>query len=111
VKTEELKSLSVVLRELGSSYEETLDAMKEVAKNSHLAGRLWKNGEKKTLVKMGLALIALPDPIVSDIIGALLISAGIVQAKIKSSTLHVEDVYNTFPKLIKELHESKRELF
>ena len=110
VKPEELKNVAVMLRELGLSYEETLVAMKGVAKESHFVGRLWKKGDETRLVKIGLALIAFPDPTVTDIVGTVLVSAGIIQAKIKRSTLHVEDVYKTFPKLIKELQMSKREL-
>jgi len=109
VKQEELKNVAVMLRELGLSYEETLDAMKGVAKESHFVRRLWRDGDKGMLIKIGLALIAFPDPTVSDIVGTALVSAGIVQAKIKSSTLHIEDVYKTFPKLIKELRISTRE--
>jgi len=110
VKPEELKNVAVMLRELGLSYEETLDAMKGVAKDSHFVGRLWRDGDKTRLVKIGLALIAFPEPAVSDIVGTFLVSVGIIQAKIKRSTLHIEDVYKTFPKLIKELQISKREL-
>ena len=102
--------MAVMLRELGLSYEETLDAMKGVAKESHFVRRLWRDGDKGMLIKIGLALIAFPDPTVTDVIGAALVSAGLIQAKIKSSTLHVEDVYKTFPKLIKELQISRREL-
>jgi nitrogen regulatory protein PII len=110
VKPEELKNVAVMLRELGLSYEETLVAVRGVAKDSHFVGRLWREGNKGNLVKIGLALIAFPDPIVTDVIGAILVSAGVIQAKIKRSTLHVEDVYKTFPELIKELQISKREL-
>jgi len=99
-----------MLRELGLSYEETLDAMRGVAKDSHFVGRLWKKGDETRLIKIGLALIAFPDPTVTDILGTALVSAGIIQAKIKRSTLHIEDVYKTFPKLIRELQMSKREL-
>jgi nitrogen regulatory protein PII len=110
VKPEELKNVAVMLRELGLSYDETLVAVRGVAKDSHFVGRLWREDDKGRLVKIGLALIAFPDPIVTDVIGAILVSAGVIQAKIKRSTLHVEDVYETFPKLIKELQTSKREL-
>jgi len=105
-----LKNVAVMLRELGLSYEETLVAVRGVAKDSHFVGRLWKKGDETRLIKIGLALIAFPDPTVTDIIGTALVSAGVIQAKIKRSTLHVEDVYKTFPKLIKELQTSKREL-
>ena len=110
MKPEELKNVAIMLRELGLSYEETLVAARGVAKDSHFVGRLWKKGDETRLIKIGLALIAFPDPTVTDIIGTALVSAGVIQAKIKRSTLHVEDVYKTFPKLIKELQISKREL-
>ena len=110
MKPEELKNVAIMLRELGLSYEETLVAVRGVAKDSHFVGRLWKKGDETRLIKIGLALIAFPDPTVTDIIGTALVSAGVIQAKIKRSTLHVEDVYKTFPKLIKELQTSKREL-
>jgi len=110
VKPEELKNVAAVLRELGLSYEETLDAMKGVAKDLHFVRRLRGDDDKARLVKIGLALIAFPDPTVTDILGTILVSAGLIQAKIKRSTLHIEDVYKTFPKLIKELQLSKREL-
>jgi len=110
VKPEELKNVAAALRELGLSYEETLDAMRGVAKDSRHVMRLWKKGDKTKLVKIGLALIAFPEPAVSDIVGTFLVSVGIIQAKIKRSTLHVEDVYKTFPRVIKELQISKREL-
>jgi len=109
VKQEELKNVAVMLRELGLSYEETLDAMRRVARDSHFVGRLWRDNDKGKLIKIGLALIAFPEPAVSDIIGTVLVSAGLIQAKIKRSTLHMEDVYKTFPKLIKELQISNRE--
>lgn len=109
VKPEELKNVAIMLRELGSSYEETLDAMRGVSRESRFVGRLWRDCDKGRLVKIGLVLIAFPEPAVSDIVGTILLSAGVIQAKIKRSTLHIEDVYQTFPKLIKELQISKRE--
>jgi len=54
-----------------------------------------------------LALIAFPDPTITDILGSALVAAGILQFKTKHSTLHMEDVYKTFPKVIKELTTSK----
>jgi len=110
VEPRELKTTAAVLQELGLSYEETLKILKGVAKNARYAERLWKKGDDTKLVKIGLALIAFPEPAVSDIVGTFLVSVGIIQAKIKRSTLHIEDVYQTFPKVIKELQISKREL-
>jgi len=110
VEPKELKKIAAVLQELGLSYEETLEVMKGVAKDSHYVEHLSKKGDKNRLVKIGLALIAFPEPAVSDILGTLLISAGIIQAKIKRSTLHIEDVYNTFQDVTKNLPRIKQEL-
>ena len=48
-------------------------------------------------------MIAFPDPTISDIVGSALVAAGLIQMKMKHSALHVEDVYKTFPQVLKEL--------
>ena len=111
MKTEDVKNIAEVLRELGLSYEETIDAMKGVTNELRSAGRLWRKGDKSKLIMFGLALIAFPDPTISDVIGAILVSAGVIQSKMKRSTLHIEDVYNTFSKVIRELQTIKQGCF
>jgi len=69
--------------------------------------KLWRRGNNSFLIKAGLALIAFPDPTITDILGSAMVAAGIVQMKMKRSALHVEDVYKTFPKVIKELTAQK----
>lgn len=65
-----------------------------------------KKSNQGNLVRIGLALIAFPLPIViDDVLGWSLLAAGLVQRKIKNSALYVEDVSETFPQLIKELQE------
>jgi len=110
VEPRELKTTAAVLQELGLSYEETLKILKGVAKNARYAERLWKKGDDTKLVKIGLALIAFPEPAVSDIIGTLLVSAGIVQAKMKRSALHIEDIFNTFQDVNRNLLRIRQEL-
>jgi len=39
-----------------------------------------------------------------------LVAAGVIQLKIRNSALHVEDVYKTFPKVVKELSAIKQSL-
>jgi len=110
VEPSKSKTIATVLQELGLSYEETLEVMKGVAKDSHYVKRLWKKGDETRLVKIGLALIAFPDPTISDILGTLLVSAGLIQAKMKRSALHVEDVYKTFQDVNRNLPRIKQEL-
>ena len=102
--------MATVLQELGLSYEETLKVMKGVAKDSRYLERLWKKGDETRLIKIGLAFIAFPEPAVSDVIGTLLVSAGIIQAKIKRSTLHIEDLYKTFQDVNRNLLKIRQEL-
>lgn len=111
VKPEELKNLAVVLRELGLSYEETLNIMRGIATDSPCIKRLWKDSEKAKLVKLGLTLIAFPEPTpVSETLGVFVLSLGMIQTKMERSALHIEDIYGTFQGVIGSLQTIKREL-
>lgn len=107
----ELKTTAAVLQELGLSYEETLEVMKGTAKDLHHTKSLWKDGNKSRLVKIGLTLIAFPEPTpISETLGAFVLSLGLIQNKMKQSTLHIEDVYKTFQDLNRNLPRIKQEL-
>lgn len=110
MKTEELKAVADVLHELGLSYQETLNLLSGVTMESRFVRRLWREGYKPWLIKLGLALIIFPEPVVSDILGTLMLSFGIIQTKMKRSTMQLEDVYNTFRGAVKELQTIRREL-
>lgn len=111
VKPNELKSLVNVLRELGLSYEEAVDAMSGVAKEMRSARHLWKKGNNSKLIKIGLTLITFPEPTpISETLGAVVLSAGIIQKKIRQSSLGIEDVYNTFQGVMRDLQAIKRGL-
>jgi len=72
--------------------------------------KLWRQGNKSLLIKAGLALIAFPDPTISDVIGSAMVAAGLIQLKMQNSALHVDDVYKTFPGVVKELGAIKGRL-
>lgn len=72
--------------------------------------KLWRTDNSSALVKLGLLLIAFPDPTVSDIVGAGLVAAGLIQIKMRNSALHMEDVYKTFPTVLRELGSIKEHL-
>ena len=108
MKTEELKNVVDVLRELGSSYEESLDAMSGVAKELRSASRLWRKGDKSNLIRLGLTLIAFPEPTpISETLGAVVLSVGIIQTKMRQSALYIEDIYTTFQGVIWDLQAIK----
>ncbi|MGB9740609.1 MAG: hypothetical protein ACP5IM_05330 [Candidatus Bathyarchaeia archaeon] len=110
VKTEDLKALSDSVKELNESYEDLISAVKGTAKEARETKKLWRKGNNSILIKVGLALIAFPDPTISDIVGTALVAAGTVQMGIRHGTLYVEDVYKTFHKTFKDLLEVKHNL-
>lgn len=109
MKTEEVKNIVDTVRELNQSYKETVGAVKGSVTELHMAKSLWRKHNQSRLVKLGLALIAFPDPTISDVVGGFLVAVGFLQAKMRRSTLHIEDVYKTFPEVIKELHIIRQE--
>lgn len=97
VEKEELKRMGIVLQELGLSYAETLDVLHEMSKDANRAQKLWRGEKKSKLIKLALTLITFPEPTpISETVGAAVLVAGLIQNRIKKSTLHVEDVYKTF---------------
>jgi len=114
VNTKEAKDLVEVLRELSLSRKETANTVDMVMHGFtgelRSTQKLWRREKSSFLIKAGLALIAFPDPTISDVIGSALVAAGVIQLKIRNSALHVEDVYKTFPKVVKELSAIKQSL-
>ena len=109
MKEKELKHKTVLLRELALSRGETVmimnDAIQGFAKELRSAQSLSRrNNNGSRLIKIGFALVAFPDPTITEVLGWTLVAAGVIQSKIKRSTLQLEDVYKTFPQVVKELH-------
>ena len=112
MNTKEAENLAETLRQLCLSRTETASTMDAVM-HSYLrelrsTQKLWRKENNSFLIKAGLALIAFPDPTITDVIGSALVAAGLIQLKMKNSTLHVEDVYKTFPTVVKELGAIKQ---
>jgi len=110
VEPDELRSLVDVLRELGLSYEETAVVMKGVAKEARSLRHLWMKGDSSWLIKVGLALIAFPEPFLSDILGSMILSAGLIQKRMRQTSLGIEDVHSTFQGVIRDLQTIRRGL-
>ncbi len=107
MKPDELKNLATTLNELNESYIDFLQSMKESVREVKTAKKLWKDGEKPWLIKLGLALILFPDPTISDIVGSLLVAAGTVQEGLRRRALHVEDIPKTFQSIMKEIQATE----
>lgn len=110
MKTEEIKTLAETLKELNESYGDLLQTMTETTKEVRATKNLWRKGSNPMLIKLGLALIAFPDPTISDIVGAALVAVGTIQMGIRRHTLYAEDVYKTFHNTFKDMMNFKESL-
>jgi hypothetical protein len=107
VKREEIKTVVDAASELSESYADLAQALKATANEAETTKQLWRAKNKSVLIKVGLALIAFPDPTISDVIGGLLVAAGTVQAGIRHRTIYVEDVYKTFQDTFRNIRNVK----
>ena len=110
MKPEELKATVGAVNELSESYADLAHALKGTAQTAKATKQLWRNGKRSWLIKAGLALIAFPDPTISDVVGTAMVAAGLVQEGIRRQTLHVDDVYKTFQNTLKEVRNTKESL-
>ena len=110
-ETEESSDVAGVVQELGLCYKETLGAMNGFVKELKFAKRLWREGNKSRLVKLGLTLIAFPTPVpLDDVAGLILLSAGLIQTKMKNSALYADDICESFPRIINEVNAIRQDL-
>jgi len=107
MKTDEVKALVDSAKELSESCADLAQALKGTAWEAKTTKKLWRDGRKPWLIKIGLALIAFPDPTVSDVVGSAMVAAGLIQEGIKRQTLQVNDVYKTFQKTMKDIRTAK----
>lgn len=102
--------MATALNELNDSYADFLQSLSGTVREVKVSKKLWKDGSKPWLIKLGLALIVFPEPVLSDVLGSLLIAAGTVQEGIRRRVLHVEDIPKTFKSVMKELRASKEHM-
>jgi len=103
MKKEKLKIWAEVLAELNESYRDLAQTMTDTTREVKKTKKLWRAKNNSALIKIGLALIAFPDPTISDIVGTALVAAGTVQRGIRHRTIYMEDVYKTFQNTLKEV--------
>ena len=107
MKTEEAKRVATAANELSESYADLLQAISGTTREARATKKLWRTENKSTLIKVGLTLIALPEP-VSSMVGSLLVTAGTVQSGIRRRTLYVDDLFKTFHNTFREIRETKQ---
>ncbi len=93
------------MHELIETYTEVHRALKTSAKETAKTKKLWREGNKSNLIKIGMACIMFPDPSpVGEIIGAGFLVAGAVQKGIQNRTVYVGDINKNLQSTIKELN-------
>jgi len=110
---DELKGKVNILQELGNDWKDNVAIMNNINQGNddmtlHIR-RLFKENNKSSLIKIGIACLAFPEPIVSDILGYSLLAAGLIQRRIKSSAAYLEDLNKIFPNFFKEVHQIRQE--
>ena len=96
------------LRELGLSYQETVDLLNGTLVGARNSKNLWRGKNDRStspLIKLGATVFLVPIPIVSEALGLILMSAGLFQSKVQSSPLKIDDIYETCEKISRELNE------
>jgi len=116
LKPEELKRTVIpCARELNLSRKELASVLNEAAKEARYARHLWgkptgTEERHSRLIKLGLAIIAFPEPVISDAIGTIIVATGLIQEKIKRSSMRAVDVYSTFKDVTKEIQKMRQGL-
>jgi hypothetical protein len=110
-KVERLKATTKALNELNESYIDLLRTTKATTQNAHDAKQLWRTGYKSRLIKLGVAIVMIPEPTpISPTVGACFIAAGAVQKAIRNRSLFVEDVNKTFQSTMKDIAALKQNI-
>lgn len=109
MKPEQIKAATEAVKELSESYVDVIYAVKSTAKTAGDTKKLWREGNKSRLIKIGLSLIVFPEPTpISETIGACFVAAGAVQKGIRSRAIYMEDITKTFKNTLKDVLENSR---
>lgn len=109
MKPEQVKVATQALNELSESYLDMIGAVKSSANAAADTKKLWREGNKSRLIKIGVSLIFFPEPTpISETIGACFIAAGAVQKGIKSRAIYIEDITKTFKNTLRDVLETSQ---
>jgi len=78
---------------------------KEVSKHFNRISNKGKSNFGNKITSLGIALIAFPDPTISDIIGSALVISG--QYLQKRSSIGIEDIYKEFNNISSKLKKER----
>ena len=111
MQLEQAKTTIKSVKEIGNCRSETANEIKNMAQQVATTKKLWKEGNKSKLIKLGMALVVFPEPTpVSETVGSCFIAAGLIQKGIQSRSIFLEDINKTFKSTLKEICASKHNL-
>lgn len=102
--SKDLKIISQTFNEVANTTKGTADTIKPI---KNLVG-IRRSGLGSKLITAGITCIALPEPILSDILGLTLVAAGIVISGKRETT--VIDVFRETKRLMRDLQRINSEL-
>jgi hypothetical protein len=105
--TEEFKALTKSLKEMTKDQAEFAGLVKSASTDVGATRKLWKGENKPWLIRAGVALVVMPDPLVTSVIGAAFLAAGAVQEGIKRQSVYVDDLPKAFQSAMKTLKNTK----
>lgn len=102
-----VRELSRSSKEFGSAVNGTVRAVKPL---KNLIGEPGPENDNTSsrLIAAGIALIALPDPTITDVIGTSMVVAGLIKNKTKKTTM--SDADRSFRDAMKKLEKMTREI-
>ena len=107
MKPRQIKNITEALKELNESYIDVFNTMKSTAKTAETTKKLWREGNKSRLIKIGVSLVVFPEPTpISETLGACFIAAGAVQKGIRNRSIYLEDITKTFKNTFKDVLET-----
>ncbi|MBT0160060.1 hypothetical protein G4O51_08750 [Candidatus Bathyarchaeota archaeon A05DMB-2] len=111
MKLEEAKTAADTLTELAKTGTDFSNTIKGMSREVKMTKKLWREGNKSRLIKIGVALIMFPEPTpISETIGACFVAAGAVQKGIQNRAIFIEDIKKTFQSTLKEVYAAKHNL-
>lgn len=81
--------------------------LKSATRDARATKKLWKGQNKPWLIRAGIALIVMPDPLVTSVVGTAFLAAGAVQEGIKRQAVYLDDLPKAFQSAMKDLRNTQ----
>ena len=111
METEKIRNATKILNELAESGKDLHSSVKGSTRQITATKKLWREGNKSKLIKIGVACVMFPDPSpVTEIIGAGFIAAGLVQKGIQKQAIYLGDIKKTFESTLRDIHSTRQSM-